>query len=264
MTEHSAEPVAHCLHCGHVLRAEAKFCSACGAPADAAGWEAPPREAHAARGQARFHLHLAEIKRIAWLFGLLLLTSLLFGTLAARDTTPWSDVVASLADAVIVFVFAGARFREIRPLLGLPRADRRRAALLLLLSLAFLALMWSYFALIEKAGVHMLHMTTQYQDAEWGIALTLLFTSIMPAVVEETAFRGVIQSVLERVLGPREALFIQAALFSVLHLLPMMFPSHFVMGLVFGYLRMQTRSLYPGMALHATWNALVVLDEFYG
>ena len=36
-----------------------------------------------------------------------------------------------------------------------------------------------------------------------------------------------------------------------------MFPSHFLMGLCFGYMRRRSRSIYPGMALHAMWNALV-------
>ena len=78
---------------------------------------------------------------------------------------------------------------------------------------------------------------------------------------EELAFRGVIQSSLERVLNARDAWLIQAALFSVLHLYPLIFPSHFLMGLCFGYMRRRSRSIYPGMLLHACWNALVVLKE---
>src|SRR6185503_5812203 len=89
----------------------------------------------------------------------------------------------------------------------------------------------------------------------------VLLTSVMPAIFEELAFRGVIQSSLERIFNARDAWLIQAALFSVLHLSPLAFPSHFLMGLVFGYMRMRSRSLYPGMLLHASWNALVVFQE---
>ena len=69
--------------------------------------------------------------------------------------------------------------------------------------------------------------------------------SLTPALFEELAFRGVIQSGLTSVVRSREAWLIQAALFSVLHLSPVVFPSHFVMGLTFGYLRLKSRSLYP-------------------
>jgi len=34
------------------------------------------------------------------------------------------------------------------------------------------------------------------------------------------------------------------------------------MGLCFGYLRTRSRSLYPGMLLHAAWNAFVLMAEF--
>ena len=66
---------------------------------------------------------------------------------------------------------------------------------------------------------------------------------------------------LEHTVDARDAWLIQAALFSVLHPSPIVFPSHFVMGLVFGYLRLRSRSLYPGMVLHTTWNALVLFAE---
>jgi len=45
-------------------------------------------------------------------------------------------------------------------------------------------------------------------------------------------------------------------------LAPLAFPSHFLMGLCFGYLRTRSRSLYPGMLLHAAWNAFVLMAEF--
>jgi membrane protease YdiL (CAAX protease family) len=48
-----------------------------------------------------------------------------------------------------------------------------------------------------------------------------------------------------------------------MHLNPVIFPTHFVMGLIFGWLRMRTGSLLPGMILHASWNAAIILLELY-
>ena len=90
-----------------------------------------------------------------------------------------------------------------------------------------------------------------------------VLVSLMPAFVEELGFRGFIQSTLNHVFHEREAWLIQAALFSVLHLSPLIFPSHFLMGLCFGYMRLRTKSLYPGMALHASWNAFVLYKEIF-
>jgi uncharacterized protein len=35
------------------------------------------------------------------------------------------------------------------------------------------------------------------------------------------------------------------------------------MGLCFGYMRVRSKSLYPGMILHATWNAYVLCGELH-
>ena len=118
-------------------------------------------------------------------------------------------------------------------------------------------------AALVVLGVPVASMTTTFTRAGWPLWAMFLLLSVMPAVFEELAFRGVIQSALERILNARDAWLIQAALFSVLHLSPLMFPSHFLMGLCFGYMRRRSRSIYPGMLLHACWNALVVLKELY-
>ena len=98
-------------------------------------------------------------------------------------------------------------------------------------------------------------------QAGWPAWTGFVLVSVMPAIFEELAFRGVIQSSLERVFNARDAWLIQAALFSLLHLSPLVFPSHFAMGLAFGWIRMRSRSLYPAMLLHGAWNALVVFQE---
>jgi membrane protease YdiL (CAAX protease family) len=69
---------------------------------------------------------------------------------------------------------------------------------------------------------------------------------------------------LDTLLTPTEALLVQAALFALLHLGIAIFPSHFVIGLILGAVRRRARSLYPGMAVHAGWNALVLAAELAG
>jgi len=39
------------------------------------------------------------------------------------------------------------------------------------------------------------------------------------------------------------------------------FPTHFAMGLIFRWLRMRTGSLLPGMVLHGSWSAVIILLE---
>ncbi len=212
---------------------------------------------------ARFASHWSAIKQVGGLFGLLLFSSFVLGMVTRATSSPWPEAITSGVDAAIVFMFASVRYRDILPLLNIPRLSARDVLELVGLALSFIVVMGAYFTLIQRMGAPIVHITTDYKQSGWPVWSMFLLISAMPAIFEELAFRGVIQSALERVLGEREAWLIQAALFSILHLLPMMFPSHFVMGLCFGYMRLRSRSLYPGMILHASWNALVLCEELY-
>ncbi len=80
-------------------------------------------------------------------------------------------------------------------------------------------------------------------------------------MIEELAFRGIIFGALRRVLEPMEAVLVSALMFMILHLAIASFPHLFAIGLLLGWLRMHTGSMYPGMLLHFLHNFLVVLSE---
>jgi uncharacterized protein len=252
-----------CSGCQKALRPGAGFCQNCGrtvkTPMDAPAIPAPSVDI--SQPGPTFDSHWKELKQVGWLFTLLLGSSLIAGTLSRFDTSPWPAAIVSGIDALIVLSFAAFRFREIAPLLGRPALDLQRVLILALVALSFFAVFNAYFSFIKWTGMPIIRLAGGYEKAGWPTASMFILVSLLPAFVEELAFRGVIQCSLERVTGERQALFIQAALFSVLHLLPMMFVSHFFMGLCFGYMRLRSKSLYPGMALHAGWNAFVLLKE---
>src|SRR5579859_7343479 len=91
------------------------------------------------------------------------------------------------------------------------------------------------------------NMSAKYVKAGWPLWAILGTISVEPGVFEEIAFRGIIQTKLSRILSVKEALIIQAALFSILHLNPMIFVSHFVMGLLLGWVRLRSGHVYYGM-----------------
>ena len=250
-----------CPACQAILRSGALFCPACGHTRGAAV-AAPARQDQRA-SVSGFAENWDELKRVGWIFGLLLASSFVFGLGSRAVSSPWGMVVLSLVDALIVLVAVGLRFRKLRFLfsvhpIGLPSVLR-----LAVWTSVFVALLAAYFWVLEYWGVPMSSATRTFVSAGWPVWSMLLLISLMPAFFEELAFRGVIQSSLERVFNTRDAWLIQAALFSVLHLSPLVFPSHFLMGLWFGLVRRRTRSIYPGMVLHGAWNAFVVLSELW-
>jgi membrane protease YdiL (CAAX protease family) len=206
-------------------------------------------------------LRWRELKRAGGLFGLLLLSSLVFGLAPKSDFRPWLYVAASAVNAAVVFAFVISRFRTLAPLLLLPRIPAGTAFQLVLVSLGVALALSGYFMLLRYMGVPMMDSALVYKKAAWPAWSMFITLSVTPAIVEELAFRGIIQSSLSQVSSATEAWLIQAALFSVLHLSPIIFPSHFVMGLWFGWLRYRTESLYPGMLMHGLWNATVLIGS---
>jgi membrane protease YdiL (CAAX protease family) len=83
----------------------------------------------------------------------------------------------------------------------------------------------------------------------------LLMGPMVAGVVEETAFRGYMQSHLERI-GPTFAILVTSAVFTLLHAthglayLLAVAPGFFLASVVYGYLALKSGSIIPGMVLH--------------
>jgi LPXTG-motif cell wall-anchored protein len=90
------------------------------------------------------------------------------------------------------------------------------------------------------------------------ISISVIAIAIAP-VLEEFFFRGLIQRTIERQYGPAPAIVTAAAIFAAAHLLPWIFPLHFFLGAAFGYAVYVTRSIWPGVILHAANNAAAVV-----
>ena len=75
---------------------------------------------------------------------------------------------------------------------------------------------------------------------------------------EELFFRGALTGAFAQRLGAFTPL-ASGAIFGAAHLEPRAFPALFVLGVLLGWLYMQTRSLFPGVAVHAANNLLALI-----
>ncbi len=262
--------IAACAKCGAALRAASHFCAQCGARISRADEESqavadpasPPTDgwvAEPAPSTGRWD----ELRVVAWLYGTLLFTSLVGGIAYHFDRQGDVGLWMTLVDAIVIVGFASRYRSEIVPLLRPATFDgRARKMLAIATAIQFLGL-GAVFYLLEKAGLPFERITDEMQRHDYSLWKLILIYSLAPAFFEEIAFRGVMYDRLRQVLGEREGWLVQAAFFSVLHLSPVIFPTHFAMGLIFGWLRIRTGSLLPGMVLHAVWNAANILLELY-
>ena len=79
---------------------------------------------------------------------------------------------------------------------------------------------------------------------------------VIPAIVEELMFRGLFQHGLIRNRGTVRGIFYASVCFGIFHLIPWQVVSAFLLGLLIGYVVVTTRSIFPGMILHALLNLL--------
>lgn len=88
-----------------------------------------------------------------------------------------------------------------------------------------------------------------------------LFIAIMPAICEETLFRGLILSGFRR-LGPWPAILLSSLLFGLAHSSVYRMLPTALLGAFFGYLAWRTRSIIPGIIAHATNNGILATVAF--
>ena len=89
------------------------------------------------------------------------------------------------------------------------------------------------------------------------VAFFLVVTLLAPAV-EELTYRGLGIFLLQP-WGARLAILATGVLFGAAHGLVYGFPILAFFGIVVGWLRVRTDSIYPGIALHATFNGIALI-----
>lgn len=92
-----------------------------------------------------------------------------------------------------------------------------------------------------------------------------ILIAVLPAVCEETLFRGVLQPIFKK--GTRNvhvAVWLTAATFSIIHFNYYGLFSIFILGGVLGYLREWTGSLWVSILLHLFNNGIIVCAVYFG
>lgn len=244
-----------CLKCQKSMVNEAMYCGRCG---------------HSFLSEDR-NVSLSESSNALWdwvapafsLWIILLALNGVFGLFASKFELyyPVLGLIAQGIAAIAIIAMCFSARKDILPLLttlgykGFNLLEIPAAWLFLLL------FMNAYFFLASSLGIQFTSQTNTFPDHQWPLWSTVIMMSVLPPVLKELAFRGFIMTKLEKVGSTTEAILIQAAMFSILHLIPTVFISHFVIGIILGIIRLRSQSLYPCILLHAMWNGYVILSE---
>jgi hypothetical protein len=149
------------------------------------------------------------------------------------------------------------------------------------LILLVLATMFLSAPLMEYLGLlnQKIHLTQWMIDYEKSLAplenammnmhslgemiYALLFIGLLTAIVEETLFRGCMQTVLQRwTKNAHVAIWITAILFSAFHMQFSGFIPRLFLGLLFGYFVAWSGSIWPAIIGHFVNNGTIVVWEY--
>jgi membrane protease YdiL (CAAX protease family) len=107
--------------------------------------------------------------------------------------------------------------------------------------------------------------TIDYLMAEWPEWAIYVWIAVLPAVFEETAFRGLMLGKLRHVMTPVQAIWVSSILFGILHFSIVGLAVFLVpLAWVAGWLTHRTGSLWPAVIIHFLHNAGIVTLEFFG
>lgn len=146
-----------------------------------------------------------------------------------------------------------------------------------------LCLLSSMFMLIAVPGINLIaSLNAQIPLPEWMIAMeqkasditeallvvnrfdiflfNILMVAILPAIGEELFFRGSLQPLVSRLVKSNFwGIFITSALFSAIHFQFQGFIPRFLLGMIFGYLFVWSRSIWVPIVVHFANNALATI-----
>ena len=251
-----------CGRCGAPLAVDASACPRCDRPE-------PSESSPSADDQDEVEAVRSPrpVADVIGLYGVLLVTFLPIAIGAWIDDGDGEisvgyEITVGVIDAVIIGVWAIARWATIGPLL-------MRAVSLGWL-VAPIAIGWATFLIswvfvdgvTTLFGIEEIVLTDGYARAGFGLVVMILFTCVQPAVFEELAFRGIIFNGLLSFLTRRETVIVSAVMFMVVHLTAFGVPQ-LVLGLVLAWLRLRSGSLWPCILLHFTHNFLCLSLELW-
>lgn len=188
---------------------------------------------------------------------------------------PWAAIVTVVYLALLTWWLNGggwpqARAAERKHHLRLwrpePGAWRLHKAEIVGLSLA-IAGMYAYWIAMSPAELRMTDFS-EYPATAYRITLFVM-GAVISGGVEEIAFRGYMQSRLERI-GPAFAILVTSLVFTLIHIthglaaLLVLAPGLFIISLFYGLLAQRCGSILPGMALHILGDGARVFIVFLG
>lgn len=247
---------AKCDYCGHALDARVYFCPGCSKPHRPVELLLTPSAPVFENIETQLRTKAPDVWTVFFGFLSALVVSAFVGmAIWGMDNHEPTMLLVSFVLLVATAVCMTRYWQDVKPLLKTTGFFKLATWIGLVALAPMLLLNYGYHSLLtEWLGLEM----DDYNEFFTSTYGALIFICIMPAIVEELAFRGIIQHRLETVVSPWVAMAAASVLFSSAHLSILSAPYLALMGLLLGWMKWKTGSLYPPMVAHFLHNYVVI------
>jgi membrane protease YdiL (CAAX protease family) len=245
------------------MRGDLYFCPACATP-----WRAPdvglgPAPEPEWDDETRIRKKSPEVYHLFFCYLVAVLLAGIGSVLASQSENPVTLYVISGITVLAATLYGSFKHWDVlRPVLKQPGLHRPAFFGGILLGMLLLGVNFLWNGLFSQwlEGPSGSGPLKQMEEVGRELPMTSAFILIclLPAITEETGFRGLMQSLLLRALTPRKAIIVSSLLFAAAHFSFFSFPYLFLVGVLLGWLFQKTGSIYPGMVIHCAHNFAVV------
>lgn len=249
----SPEKYEYCSYCGSRLHYAFYFCTVCATPFRPISEVVAPYTPRPLTESELIKQKVPNVWRIFWSYAILIFfVALLNYALFEKDQDYayriiLGDVLIVLTTIVFEIIFWRSLVVQFKQTGFLVPEVWLGFLLLFILVAVNLSYHWSIFMIDKSLTINL----DKIDLSKWSMFILLC---LIPGITEEIAFRGLIQHWLHTVLKPWRAIILTSALFMALHLSIISAPIIFLVGMLLGWIKYKSRSLYPSIIMHILYN----------
>lgn len=257
----AASAVGGCCHyCGAALSEFYYFCLACGTPYQALDNVLTPARPRQLTDEELVRIKTPQVATLFWTYLAAILGVGIFSSLLFREDRPDLQLLLNEIAILATTCYFGWTYRKSLAVqlknVGFNQWPAYAGLALLLPLLAInLAYHWSIWQLIKDVAENPFERLSDVGISRGTLIVTFC---LLPAVLEEVAYRGLMQHWLQTAIAPWKALVVASFLFAITHLAVASTPYLFLVGMLLGWTKQKTGSLYPSMAIHFLHNLAVI------
>ncbi|GAB6090270.1 CPBP family intramembrane glutamic endopeptidase [Spirochaeta dissipatitropha] len=199
----------------------------------------------------------------AVLLTLLLILTISGFSILAVGLPPLAVSAAPIPAYILAAILYFSRLSDRHPAILAQRSSlpiRKMAGYVLLYFAAYIPAGVIHYASVQllppPPGTFML----QEQLLQRGLVMAIIFLAVLPALLEEFFFRGIICLDLVNTEGRTRAVILSGLLFAFAHMNPWQFTPALILGMVLGWIAISTKSIRLPILLHLITNSIAILQ----